>query len=66
MHLSVEISCIETHRCLICATSCLVFKTWHTIELGKYLFIAVLLFLCGYYEDLQSQAKKCLMASKFM
>ena len=67
MHLSVVISCIENHRRSICATPYLVFKTWHTIELGEYVFIAaVLLFLCSYYEDLQSQVKKCLMTSKFM
>lgn len=66
MHLSVVISCIESHRCLICATA-LVFKAWHTTELGKYVFIAaVLLFLCRYYEGLQSQVKKCSMIRKFM
>lgn len=67
MHLSLVITCRESHRHLICATPYLVFKTWHNTGLGKYLFIAaVLLFLCRYYQDLQSQVKKCLMTSKFM
>lgn len=62
MHLNVVISCIENHRCLISATPYLVFKTWNTVELGKYVLIAaVLLFLCKYYEDLKSRVKKCLM-----
>lgn len=67
MHLSLVITCRESHRHLMCATPYLVVKTWHNTELGKYLFIAaVLLFLCRYYEDLQNQLKKFPMTSKFM
>lgn len=67
MHVSAVINSIENHRHLMCATPYLVFKTCDTIELGKYVFVAaVLLFLCSYYEHIQSQVKKCLMRGKFM